>query len=91
MTAGRGATAPWRGVCSDSWPAPCVPDRQRTIRELETGRTLFKQLRKTPATGNGARAGERRLVDEGSGDRTQSARWIDLKTSVTAGSTSICG
>ena len=36
----------------------CVPDRQRTIRELEIGRTLFKEYKEEPAFSSPSRASE---------------------------------
>ena len=63
----------------------CVPDRQRTIRELEIGRTLFKEPAGEDAKTARAAKAEDESSDEGleivNAERTG---WIDLKTSATA-------
>jgi hypothetical protein len=68
----------------------CVPDRQRTIRELEIGRTLFKE----PAGKDAKTARAAKVEDESSEYQTsdegleivnaERTGWIDLKTSATA-------
>ena len=65
----------------------CVPDRQRTIRELEIGRTLFKEPAENAGDGKNARAAK---VNDDSSDEgleivnAERTGWIDLKTSATA-------
>ena len=80
-TAGRGADQR-RGVesaaISHLRSVVVRADRQRAKSANRDGRTLFKNPRKTPATGKTrAPRGERRLVGRGSGDRERRAHGVD--------------